>query len=108
MNNKIANGKVLDVVAPAGGFTGGTPAVVGAIVGIPTNTVAEGEVSAVDVCGVFEVPKEAAADIAQGDACYWDAADGEVNTDNANPLMGHAYVAAGNGVETIQVRLTTT
>jgi len=72
--------------------------------------VAEGDYEA-DEEGVYtcmgptEFPKVAATAFAVGDKAYFDVADGEINTDNANPLAGVVIAAAAAADTTVLVEL---
>lgn len=53
--------------------------------------------------GVYDIAKDSATTGDDGDLIYWDAADGEVNTDSANPLIGKLVGAAVDGQTTCRV-----
>ncbi len=70
--------------------------------------VAEGDYAAdeegIYTCmGPVEFPKVDATAIAVGDPVYWDAADGEINTDNANPQAGVCIGVAAAADTTVLV-----
>lgn len=78
---------------------------IGQIVGVVVASAAIGEPYALDIKGIYEVPCASAADIGEGDAVYFDVADGEINLDNTNILAGYAVEAAGVGVTTVKLLL---
>jgi predicted RecA/RadA family phage recombinase len=75
MTNYIQQGHVIDVVAPSGGYTGGELVVIGTLVGIANTTVLEGELCAISLSGVYEIPKLTGA-LAVGAKVYTDAGAG--------------------------------
>jgi predicted RecA/RadA family phage recombinase len=78
----------------------------GAIVGVSNVDAAEGETFALDVVGVFTLPKVAALAIAQGDVVYWDSANRVVTkTAGGNTKLGVATEVAPNPNPSIPVRL---
>lgn len=101
MNNKISDGKAPRIVAPSGGVTVGVPVVVNnsetlGQLGIPVCTAAEGEEVALELKGIFRLPKVAATAIALFESVYWDVADGEFNksaSGNVGPFK--PFKAAG-------------
>ena len=105
MKNYVQPGNTLTLVAPAGGTTSGAGLLVGAIFGIASSTVDASAEVAVDVVGVFELPKAVGA-VTQGAKVYWDnTAKNVTTTVGTNTLIGACTVAAANGDTTIQVRL---
>lgn len=86
----------------------------GSRIGIAANDIAKGGVGAVQMCGVFELPKEdgdSAADISCGTAVYWDttgkvitAAALEAKAADKIPA-GYAFAAAAKADPTVLVKL---
>jgi predicted RecA/RadA family phage recombinase len=105
--NFIQNGKVLTVTAAAD-VASGDVAIVGGLAGIALGAAATGDKLDVALEGVFSIAKVATDVLAVGVAIYWDAAASLATGDNdsgANPLLGHAFEAAGNPSATVAVRL---
>ena len=102
---------------------GGTAVVSGGVVVIGTNgdavlgvalvDIANGASGAVQIRGVFTVPKVSAAVIAIGETLVWDSSAGAFDDNAATPATGDvsgpaafAWESAGNGVTTLNVMLT--
>lgn len=103
--NLKALGKVFDYTCP-GNITSGQVVVMQDTIGVALTDGKAGDVIAVHAENVFELPKLASSDIAQGKKVYWDAAAGQINlTASGNTYAGKAYVAAGPGTTTVQVSL---
>jgi len=103
--NLKAIGEVFDWTATAAVKSGDLVAMANTV-GVALTDAEVGDVIAVRVEGVFELPKAAGAEIEQGAAVYWDgttiaAGDGE----GANARAGVAYVAAAAADTTVQVKL---
>jgi predicted RecA/RadA family phage recombinase len=95
----------MDYVAAAD-VSSGDVVVAGSRVGVALTDIASGASGSAQTTGVFSVPKASADDIAQGVEVYWDATAGDATlTSSANTLMGYAFVAAGAGVITLDVKL---
>lgn len=106
MQNFIQKGFVLDYLVPAAGVKSGDVVVAGELVGVAVKDGVEGEMVAVNLTGVFELPKVTTA-ITLGAALYWDATNERVTTTATdNVKIGHAFQAAANGTATIHVRLS--
>jgi predicted RecA/RadA family phage recombinase len=105
MRNYVQRGDTLDITAP-GAVASGDVVIKGVIVGISNVDAAEGETFALDVVGVFDLPKVAALAIGQGDAVYWDTANKVVTkTAGGNTKLGVATIAAPNPSGSVSVRL---
>ena len=68
----------------------GVPVVLDAIVVVPHTDTASGDEATGAVEGLFEVAKPATFATTFGQKLYYDVADGEVNEDSGNVLMGVA------------------
>lgn len=105
MRNYVQRGDTLDVVAPAAVISGGV-VIVGSIVGVSNVDAEIGETFALDVVGVFDLPKVSALAIAVGDKVYWDSTNKVVTkTASGNTLLGVATTAAANPSASVNVRL---
>lgn len=97
----------VDLVAPSGGVTSGTPLLIGNIFCIPSITTTVGKPFAGTVRGVHTLSKTSAQAWSQGDAVYWDAANARAdNTQGIGPRIGYATAAAANPSSTGVVRLS--
>lgn len=107
MRTFIQPGDIIDLVAPAGGFTSGVITRVGAIVGVPQCTVAAGSTGAVKVTGVFELAKVSAQAWTQGQLIYLPAAGGALTNVSAAGvfLVGVATEPAANPSAVGRLRL---
>lgn len=106
MKNYICPGNVIEVTAPVGGFISGQLVKQGQLIGVASSTAPEGEKVAVQISGVYEVNKEAALAVTQGDALYFVAANGNLNkTASGNTLAGYAYEDAAGADTVVRVIL---
>jgi predicted RecA/RadA family phage recombinase len=103
--NFIQPGEVIDHT-PGSAVSSGDVVVMGVRVGIALADIEAGAVGAVQVSGVFELPKLSTDVIAQGALVYWDTTPGEITVVvGSNVVAGYAVAAAGNGVTTCKVKL---
>ncbi|MEQ8693895.1 MAG: DUF2190 family protein [Gammaproteobacteria bacterium] len=106
MKNYIQNGDMITVAAPVGGVTSGQGLRLGSMFGVAAVTAAEGEAVEIATTGVFELPKDAATVIDQGDRVAWDDIAKEIALPAVGlHLVGVAVTTAGNGITKVQVRL---
>ncbi|MBB1061891.1 DUF2190 family protein [Marilutibacter spongiae] len=107
--NFIQPGNVIDYTAGAN-LSSGVPLIVGILLAIPIADIANGDTGAVQIEGVWELPKLSTAVIPVGAAVNWDSDVGEViiAAGGAGDLnaFGVAIEAAGNGATTVKVKLT--
>ncbi|GAA0303437.1 DUF2190 family protein [Rhodovulum strictum] len=106
MKNFVQTGDTLTFTAPAP-VVSGQGVTMGALFGVATTSAAAGVPFEAALSGVYVLPK-AADNIAAGAALYWDAAEGQVTTDDddgANRLVGAATENAGTSAATVPVRL---
>ncbi|OEU67461.1 MAG: hypothetical protein BBJ57_02070 [Desulfobacterales bacterium PC51MH44] len=75
---------------PTADVSAGVPQVLDAIVVVPTSDIAADELGSAAVEGLFEVAKPGTFATTFGQKLYYDVADGEVNEDSGNVLMGAA------------------
>ena len=103
--NLKALGEVFDHTCTAA-VSSGDVVIMGDTIGVALTDGAIGDTIAVRAEGVFELPKLASSDIAQGKKVYWDAVNGQINlTASGNTYAGKAYAAAGASATTVQVAL---
>jgi predicted RecA/RadA family phage recombinase len=106
MKTFIQNGDVITVTAPSGGVASGDGVIVGSLFGIAAFTAAEDEAVEIATRGVYVLPKNPAAVIAQGARVAWDAAEKRIDLPVTGLYpVGIATEAAGDGVTTVRVRL---
>jgi len=72
--------------------TAGIPFVMGKLLVMPITDGGIGDVIAVALGGVWDLPKVDAADITQGDTITWDVSALEVDDDAATPATGDATI----------------
>lgn len=102
--NYIAAGETLDHVA-ASALTGGTPVVIGTIVGIPVADIANGSTGAVAIQGVWELPLKSGDTPAQGAKVYWHVANGEITTTATGATLAGVCAEASTGKVLLNVGL---
>ena len=105
MKNYIQRGEVIEVAAAASAVASGQVVVIGALLGVANHPAAQGESFNANLVGVYEVPKAAAAAVAQGAALYWDvsagvfaAAGAPAAGDVSGSVAAFAAAAAGDAV----------
>lgn len=75
-------------------------------IGIANSHIPAGETGAIDVVGVYDLPKAAAAAISMGAAVYWDATNKNITaTAEGNVPAGWAIAAAGADDTRARVKL---
>lgn len=105
MRNFVQRGDTLDITAAAE-VTSGSVVVIGSIIGVSNVDAEIGDTFALDVVGVFDLPKVSALAINVGDTLYYDAATKLVNkTAGGNTKIGVAVTAAANPSPRVNVRL---
>lgn len=105
MKNFIQKGDVINVTL---GATVASGAVVkaGSVIGIAQTSGVSGDVIAVSVEGVFNVPKLSTDNMTQGSPLYWDAANSRMTLTSAgHTLAGYAWETAGASTTTVNIRL---
>lgn len=109
MNNLIAVGDTVTLTAPSGGVTAGSPVKIGALVGVPVISAAEGAQFPLQMEGIVKIAKTSAQAWTEGAKIYWDDS-GKVATTTAtsNTLIGAAVAVAANPSATGLVRLNGT
>ena len=77
----------------------------GTRIGIAGGNIPAGEVGALHIVGVFELPKAASVEIAQGAAVYFNTKNGNVTTTDTDVPCGWAVAAAGSAGTTVAVKI---
>ncbi len=75
------------------------------MVGLAMGDIADGEAGSLATCEVWELPKEAALAIDQGDQVYWDDSAGEIDKTDTNVAAGKAFAGAPAADATVLVKL---
>lgn len=105
MKNYIQDGNVINYTVPAGGVTSGDAVQIGEIVGVAVTDGDEGDIIAVQLTGVFELPKVTGTAFAAGDVLYLNT-DGKLTaTATDNPVAGKCWAAAASADTVALVRL---
>lgn len=100
----IRNGKKMDLTCTAA-VAMDEVVVVGTIIGIASTAGAIGDVIALDVVGVYELPAKAEA-FTQGALLYWDVSEGYLTvTSTDNVLAGIAWEAKGASATTALIKI---
>lgn len=110
MKNFIESGKVIQHVLTVAVASGGVVKI-GNLLGVAVTSGEIGDTIAVNLEGVYELPKLTTDVVAIGVPLYWDADPGECTltaNSGANELIGYAWEAAGNGVTEVKVVLDRT
>lgn len=105
MRNFIQPGKVLTMVAPAGGAVSGKFYKIGAIFGVAATSADEGDNFELATGEVYELPKTSAEAWATGDVIYATAAGIMTTTSTSNTKVGVAVAVAANPSGSGLVRL---
>jgi predicted RecA/RadA family phage recombinase len=103
--NYIQPGEVMDYIA-GGTISAGAVVVVGDRIGVALTDMVSGQMGALQMSGVFELPALASDDIVPGAQLYWDAGNTRLTlTASTHKKAGYAFAAAGVGVATCRVKL---
>lgn len=110
--NYVSAGDVIQFTAGAD-ISSGDVVVIGKILGVALQDIANGATGSVAIRGRFNCPKVSAAVIAQGESLTWDVSAGAFDDSAATPASGDvtlapavAAEAAGNGVTDLDVIFT--
>jgi predicted RecA/RadA family phage recombinase len=104
MKTFVQDGQTIIITAGAD-ITAGTPVTVSGMVAVAVDDIANGETGVGLASGVVTLPKVSADVIAQGDIVYLSSAGKITTTASTNAVAGKAWVAAGNGVLEVDVKL---
>ena len=106
MKTFIQNGDVITVTAPTSGTTSNDGIIVGSLFGIATCNALASESVEIATTGVFDLNKDAATVMSQGDRVAWDDTAREIALPGVGLYpVGVAVAAAGNGTTVVRVRL---
>jgi predicted RecA/RadA family phage recombinase len=106
-----APGAVIDYTPSGADVAAGDVVVLGEIVAIATQPIADGELGALAVEGIFDIPKVSGSStaIAAGETVYWDAGNDEGTSDDdsgANKKAGFAVADTVDGDTSIRIKLS--
>lgn len=109
MKNRVQNGKVIDYLnSGSETILGGSVVIAGILVGIAVSSIPVGETGAVQLQGVFVLPKVTGSAMAAGDKVYWSTANSYVTktaTDNtAIGAVVDAELAAATSVNVLLIQ----
>ncbi len=103
--NFVQPGNVITFASAPYALTSGQGALVAELFGVALENSVIATPVTVALSGVFDVTKQAALVVAQGDALYWDDAARELDTTNTNVPVGFATAAALAGDATVRIML---
>lgn len=104
--NHIQEGNIMTWTNGTGAaVASGEVVVVGTLIGVATGAIAAGATGELAIAEVWELPKEAPLDIAQGDLVYWDDANNNIDKTNTNVLAGRAFATAASAATSVKVLL---
>ncbi len=107
MKNYIQNGEAVNYLVPVS-----TTIVAGDVVAIGTNLTGvavtsgtTGDTIVVNLCGVYELSKDAPLVITQGDKLFWNTTNKEITKTVTDRPIGVAWAGAASADTTVQVLL---
>lgn len=104
--NFVEEGDVLNVTAGATAIASGAVLLLGARIAIALADIPPNATGAAATTGVWQIAKLGTDVVAQGADLYWDADDSRLTVTAAgNTKAGYAFVAAGNGVTTVNIKI---
>ena len=110
MKNSVQPGKTLNWTnATAAAVASGDPVLVGNVLGVATGDIAIGATAALELEGVFTLPKVSTDNIVQGAALAWDVSTGKLTTaavvSGDVEQVAFAHSAAGAGATVINAKI---
>lgn len=107
MKNFVAEGKRVDVIAPADVASGQALLVGTGLFGVVAGARSSGETAVLVTEGIFTIKAKAADVVAVGDKLYWDDTNKELTiTSTANTYVGVAISAKGAVAGDVEIKLT--
>ena len=104
--NFLQPGDVIELAAPGGGVTKGTPVLIGGVLVLPLVTAAATIRFSAQVTGVWTLAKTSAQAWTEGQKIYWDDGNDRCDSDGTvGQLVGVAVAVAANPTATGVVRL---
>lgn len=106
MKNKVQTGNVMDWLNSTGNTVmSGSLVIFGAMVGVAVADILDGEVGALDVEGVFELPKTAALVMTQGARAFINTTSKLLTSTTSDVPVGVVFKSAAGSDSTAQVKL---
>ncbi|MDK2124153.1 DUF2190 family protein [Parachitinimonas caeni] len=103
--NFVKSGQVMDVRASSP-IRSGEVVVLGKRLGVALGDIAVNQLGAVQMQGVFLLPKNPADAVSQGDLLYWNASNRQLtSTASGNTLAGYAFAPAAAGSSSAELCL---
>ncbi len=102
--NFIQDGEVMDYIATTA-VSSGDVVTINQRIGIALTDIAPGKTGALQVTGVFELPKDTTVSFSQGDLAYWDASAGNIDNTDTNLLAGYVVETAATADATVKVKI---
>lgn len=104
--NKIQEGNVLRYINGGEAVKSGDLLKIGDIFGVAALDIAENGTGAVDLCGVFEVPCELSAEVAQGAKLYFKESSKKVTDESSgNVFCGICFEKTAQASTTILLKI---
>ncbi len=103
----IHRGDAIDHVPPTD-LPAGSVVVQASLVGVATHPIPAGHLGALQLTGVFDVPRTPGGVMGVGFRLYWDAASQMATIDDAsgaNSYLGRVVRESGDGDATVRIRL---
>jgi predicted RecA/RadA family phage recombinase len=103
MKNFVQPGEIRDYT-PATDVASGAVVIIGTLVGVAASAIAAGQLGAVAIEGVFDLPKKAGTAITDGAKLTWSVADGAFTVgagDTGDTLGGAVAIAAAASADTV-------
>jgi predicted RecA/RadA family phage recombinase len=106
MRSYIQNGAVIFVPALAGSIASGDNMIIGNNFGIAAHSAGVDDPVQLATTGVYQLPKATAAILTVGARLAWDNTAKHINVPGTGRFpVGNATEAAGNGIDSVAVRL---
>ena len=100
----VQPGKAINITA-AGNIAANDVVVFGGIVGVAHDPITSGGTGAIQIEGVYEMPKEAGLAISGGVAVNWDTTSGYVTTSSGGVACGKTVAPAESSATVVLVKL---
>lgn len=106
MKNYVQNGKVVNYTNATGStIVSGAVVIMGALVGVAAADILDTKTGAVNVDGVFSLPKTNPLAISQGDELFYNSGTGKVTKTATDKAIGTAFEDAGSTDDTVNVKI---
>ncbi len=106
MKNYVQEGDSVNYTVPnATTIASGDVVAIGNLTGVAVTSGTAGDVIVVNLCGVYELPKDAPLVITQGDRLFWNASNKEITKTATDRPIGAAWASAASADTTVLVSL---